>query len=125
MISVRAPVGDVNVARDHCAIGRGIAAIRPGPLSDPWFLYFALLYTKPFLESMATGSTFASVNGTTLSDLDIPFLDKSEQVKIGLFLRSLVYQVEQEEQALHTAQASSAPGEMRVEELNLPASVED
>ena len=32
LISVRAPVGDVNVARDHCAIGRGIAAIRPGPL---------------------------------------------------------------------------------------------
>ncbi len=105
LISVRAPVGDVNVARDHCAIGRGIAAIRPGPLSDPWFLYFALLYAKPVLERMATGSTFASVNSTTLNDLDIPFLDKSEQAEIGLFLRSLVYQIEQEEQALHTAQA--------------------
>ena len=105
LISVRAPVGDVNVARDHCAIGRGVAAIRPGPLSDPWFLYFALLYAKPVLERMATGSTFASVNRTTLNDLDIPFLDKSEQAEIGLFLRSLVYQIEQEEQALHTAQA--------------------
>ena len=55
---------------------------------------------------MATGSTFASVNSTTLNDLDIPFLDKSEQAEIGLFLRSLVYQIiQQEEQALHTAQA--------------------
>ena len=105
LISVRAPVGDVNVARGHCAIGRGISAIRPGPLSDPWFLYFALLYAKPVLERMATGSTFASVNSTTLNNLDIPFLDKSEQAEIGLFLRSLVYQIEQEEQALHTAQA--------------------
>ena len=105
LISVRAPVGDVNIARDHCAIGRGIAAIRPGLLSDPWFLYFALLYAKPVLERMATGSTFASVNSTTLNDLDIPFLDKSEQAEIGLFLRSLVCQIEQEEKALHTAQA--------------------
>ena len=105
LISVRAPVGNVNIARDHCAIGRGIAAIRSGPLSDPWFLYFALLYAKPVLERMATGSTFASVNRTTLNDLDIPFLDKPEQAEIGLFLRSLVYQIEQEEQALHTAQA--------------------
>ena len=104
LISVRAPVGDVNVARDHCAIGRGIVAIRPGPLSDPWFLYFALLYAKPVLESRATGSTFASVNKTTLSDLDIPFFDKPEQAEIGVFLRSLVYQLEQEEQALHTTQ---------------------
>ena len=95
----------MNVATDHCAIGRGIAAIRPGPLSDPWFLYFALLYAKPILESRATGSTFASVNKTTLNDLDIPFFDKSEQADIGGFLRSLVYQVEQEEQALHTTQA--------------------
>ena len=64
-----------------------------------------MLYAKPVLERMATGSTFASVNRTTLNDLDIPFLDKSEQAEIGLFLRSLVYQIEQEEQALHTAQA--------------------
>ena len=105
LLSVRAPVGDVNVARDHCAIGRGIAAIRPGPLSDPWFLYFALLYAKPVLQSMATGSTFASVNRATLNDLAVPFLDKSEQAAIGVFLRSLIYQSEQEEQALHTAQA--------------------
>ena len=104
LISVRAPVGDVNVARDHCAIGRGIAAIRPGPLSDPWFLYFALLYAKPVLESRATGSTFASVNKTTLNDLDIPFFDKPEQAEIGVFLRSLVYQIEQEERTLHTTQ---------------------
>ncbi len=105
MISVRAPVGDVNVATDHCGIGRGLAAVRSGPDSDPWFLYFAMLYSKPTLEARATGSTFASVNRTTLSDLDIPFFDKLTQSAIGRFLRSLVYQIEQEDQALDTAQA--------------------
>ena len=104
LISVRAPVGDVNVATAHCAIGRGIAAVRPGPRSDPWFLFFSLLYSKPTLESRATGSTFASVNKTTLNSLYIPFFDKSEQTDIGMLLRSLILQIEQEDEVLNTTQ---------------------
>lgn len=105
LISVRAPVGDVNVATEHCGIGRGLAAIRPGPDSDPWFLYFALLYSKPALEFMATGSTFASVNKNTLNGLDIPFFDRLTQAAIGRFLHSLVYRIEQEDEAVRIAQA--------------------
>lgn len=105
LISVRAPVGDVNVATDSCAIGRGISAIRTGSRSDPWFLYFALLYAKPVLESRATGSTFASVNKAILLDLDIPFPNRSEQVEIGRFLRKLVDRIEQERAVLSTIQA--------------------
>lgn len=105
LISVRAPVGDVNIATDHCGIGRGLAAVRPGPDSDPWFLYFALLYSKPTLKAMATGSTFASVNRNTLNNLYIPFFDRLQQAAIGRFLRSLVNQIEQEDQAHNTTQA--------------------
>ncbi len=104
LISVRAPVGDLNIATGNCVIGRGISAIRPGSRSDPWFFYFALLYAKPALESRATGSTFASVNKATLIDLEIPFPDRSEQAKIGAFLRRLVDRIEQERAVLSTAQ---------------------
>ncbi len=105
LLSVRAPVGDVNVATAHCAIGRGIAAIRPGPRSDPWFLFFSLLYSKPTLESRATGSTFASVNKTTLNSLYIPFFERAEQTAIGMLLRSLILQIDQEDEVLNTTQA--------------------
>ena len=71
---------------------------------DPWFLYFALLYAKPILESRATGSTFASVNKATLLNLDIPFPDKSQQSKIGVFLHNLVKQIEQETLIIAVAQ---------------------
>ena len=104
LISVRAPVGDVNIATDECVIGRGISAIRAESRTDPWFLYFALLYAKPILESRATGSTFASVNKATLLDLDIPFPDKSQQSKIGMFLHNLVKQIEQETLIIAVAQ---------------------
>ena len=105
LISVRAPVGDVNVASVHCAIGRGIAVVRSGPLSDRWFLYFALLYSKPTLESRATGSTFANVNKATLNDLDIPFFGKSDQIQLGAFLLSFILQLEHEDEVLHKTQA--------------------
>ena len=102
LISVRAPVGDANVATGDCAIGRGIAAIRAGRRIDPWFLYFALLFSKPTLESRATGSTFASVNKATLVDLDIPFFGLNEQAAIGTFLHSLKKRSDQEGVALNT-----------------------
>ena len=73
LMSVRAPVGDVNIATEDCVIGRGVAAIRAGTKTDPWFLYFVLLYSKPLLEAQATGATFASINKTTLHELEIPF----------------------------------------------------
>lgn len=54
---------------------------------------------------MATGSTFASINRTTLNGLNIPFFDRLTQVVIGRFLRSLVYRIEHEDENLRMAQA--------------------
>ncbi len=63
-----------------------------------------MLYSKPTLEARATGSTFDSVNRNTLNDLDIPFFDMVTQTAIGGFLRSLVYRIEQEDEAVRAAQ---------------------
>lgn len=104
LMSVRAPVGDVNIATGDCVIGRGVAAIRAGKETDPWFLYFALLHSKPILEARATGSTFASVNKTTLHELGIPFVKRSEQTAIGSVLRLVVERLGKEWLAVETAQ---------------------
>jgi type I restriction enzyme S subunit len=104
LISVRAPVGDVNIATGNCAIGRGVAAIRPGKRTDPWYLYFALVHAKPELESRSTGSTFASVNRATLNDLEIPLPAKPEQARIGAILRVIVEKLDQEAVLLARAQ---------------------
>lgn len=90
LLSVRAPVGDVNIADAPCAIGRGIAAIRARQLIDPLFLFFALKFVRPTLEARSTGSTFASVNKTTLEDLLIPKPDLYEQTQIGRTLRYIL-----------------------------------
>ena len=54
---------------------------------------------------MATGSTFASVNKSTLNGLYIPFFDGLTQAAIGRFLRSVVHRIEQEDDILQAAQA--------------------
>lgn len=104
LISVRAPVGDVNVATTDCVIGRGLAAVRAGPEVDPWFLYFALLHSKPIFEARATGSTFASINKANLHELEIPFANLPEQRAIASVLRLVVEKLEQEGHTVETAQ---------------------
>lgn len=90
LLSVRAPVGDLNIANEACAIGRGIAAIRAQELIDPLFLFFALKFVRPTLEARSTGSTFASVNKTTLEQLLIPKPELCEQRQIGHTLQCVL-----------------------------------
>ncbi len=97
LVSVRAPVGDVNIASEECAIGRGLAAVRPCGI-DGGFLYYALLCAKPRLAAMGTGSTFKAVNRACLESLSILApVERSEQRQIATFLHQLQRAIEIEE----------------------------
>ncbi|MEV4689055.1 restriction endonuclease subunit S [Microbacterium sp. LWH3-1.2] len=114
LISVRAPVGDVNMATEDAVIGRGVSAIRAAEGVDPWYLYFALGFMKPALEAQATGSTFASVNGATLRDLQIPLVPFEDQTAISRTLRLLLTQLQGEERALESAAETKAAAMQRL-----------
>lgn len=124
LMSVRAPVGDVNMATEEAVIGRGVSAIRAASGVDPWFLYFALAFMKPALQAQATGSTFASVNGTTLRDLEIPFAPFEDQVAIGRALRLLVTQLQGEDIALKATEATKAAAMQRLFSCGLRGEVQ-
>lgn len=99
LVSVRAPVGDVNMATDRCVIGRGIAALRAGPGTNPWFLFFAMQHVQPVLMQRSSGSTFASVNKSTLQDLEMPVFSVVEQADIARVL-SYVLSCQQREDSV-------------------------
>jgi len=86
LVSVRAPVGDVNRADQEYCIGRGLAAIVPGPDLDAGFLYFTMLTKQQHLASLGTGSTFASINGNVLRTLEIAVPPLDEQRRIARIL---------------------------------------
>ena len=61
LMSVRAPVGDVNIANSDICIGRGLASIRAKDNNND-FIYYTLKYNVPNLLKCGNGTTFASVN---------------------------------------------------------------
>lgn len=68
LMSVRAPVGDLNITRKACAIGRGIAAITPK--KDRSFVFYSLLnQTVQFKKSNDEGTIFGSIGKDELNDL--------------------------------------------------------
>jgi type I restriction enzyme S subunit len=89
LISVRAPVGDVNVARDDYCIGRGLAAINGGQSLDNWFLFYLLILEKRRLEDKGTGSTFKSINKGVLQSFSVPLPSLPEQRRIAHVLSTI------------------------------------
>ncbi len=99
LISVRAPVGDVNVAPDECCIGRGLAAIR-GTKSDNNFLYFIMNFAKKSLVQIGQGSTFQAINKNVLFELTIPFPPLPEQKKITEILTTVDEAIEKSDKVI-------------------------
>jgi type I restriction enzyme S subunit len=83
LISVRAPVGDVNLAPYKLCIGRGLAAIRfYSKMANSRFYFYYLQKVKNLLENLGKGSTFKAVNKDDLASLKIPLPPLLEQEKI-------------------------------------------
>ncbi|MFO1255192.1 MAG: restriction endonuclease subunit S [Sphingomonadaceae bacterium] len=88
LLSVRAPVGEVNVAPDRLCIGRGLAGLRPIE-GDHDFLYFALGGLAPVFARLSQGSTFDAINGKDLRSIRLLVPPLDEQRRIAEVLRSV------------------------------------
>ncbi|WP_197496138.1 restriction endonuclease subunit S [Maribacter hydrothermalis] len=62
LMSVRAPVGPVNLANEKACIGRGLGAIRAKGLNDFRYIYYFLKNNQELVSRYATGSTFKSIS---------------------------------------------------------------
>jgi type I restriction enzyme, S subunit len=82
LLSVRAPVGPTNLARERCAIGRGLAAVRGRPGVMQRYLLYALRATASTLESQATGTTFAAITSGVIRSHSIRLAPTAEQNRI-------------------------------------------
>lgn len=100
LISVRAPVGDLNINNEQSCIGRGLAAITCRPDVDMMYVYYYLKYLKPQLKHISTGSTFESINRTQLENLIIDYKPYSEQIKISNILQVVERAIEVKENLL-------------------------
>lgn len=87
LISVRAPIGALNIANCECCIGRGLAALTVNEdICAQEYLWHALSGKVDELNSKGIGSTFKAINKKTLSETEIPLPPIDEQRKIAAIL---------------------------------------
>ena len=78
LVSVRAPVGDVNMALERCSLGRGVAGVR-NPEGFNSFVFYTLRMLKPKFELYdSEGTVFGSINKKDFQAL--PVINASNDV---------------------------------------------
>ncbi len=83
LMSVRAPIGSLNIANVKCCIGRGIASFRQiENVSIYKYLYYILQASEKKLQNMGTGSTFKAIGKNSLQDFIIPLPSIKDQKAI-------------------------------------------
>ena len=90
LISVRAPIGAVNYAKEDCCIGRGLAAITPDKTKvSPEFIFWLLRGKKDELNDKGTGSTFKAIGRTVLEEILIPDIEIEKQIESAAILEKI------------------------------------
>ncbi|EOS7907391.1 restriction endonuclease subunit S [Enterococcus hirae] len=91
IFSVRAPVGDVNIAPTELCIGRGLAALES---RNNRFLYYLLKFNKFKYESYSSGTVFSSINKKSLETMIVRIPNEKNQDKIAEILWNLDSKIE-------------------------------
>lgn len=73
LLSVRAPVGDMNIANSDCCIGRGLAALNSKSGSDGFLFYVMKYFKQIFDRRNSEGTTFGSITKNDLHSLTLAY----------------------------------------------------
>ena len=89
IMSVRAPVGDLNFTPVDMCLGRGVCGIRMKNGNQD-FLFYLLKFLMPQLVNKESGTVFGSVNRNDIEKLDVCIPeDENEQKTISRYLAML------------------------------------
>ncbi|MCF2600246.1 restriction endonuclease subunit S [Anaerovibrio lipolyticus] len=92
LISVRAPIGAVNYAKEKCCIGRGLAAITLDKSKvSKEFIFWLLKSKNQELNNKGVGSTFKSIGRKVLEETLVPDLTKEKQMRYSEILEKLYF----------------------------------
>lgn len=100
LISVRAPIGAMNIANEKCCIGRGVAALTPKEECDKKYLYYALESKVKELMLQGTGSTFKAINKKILEQTHIPKYDIDKQRYVAHILGKVDLLIDKKQQQI-------------------------
>lgn len=83
LISVRAPVGNINIASEKSCVGRGLGALRAKKnILNQMFLFYFMKKNENNWSQLSTGSTFSAIKGSGLKNFEIPLPPLAVQKQI-------------------------------------------
>ena len=126
LMSVRAPVGDLNVARENCCIGRGLAAIR-SKYNQQSFVLYTVFSLQPQLDMFnGEGTVFGSINRDSLNKMPITIPDQDTIARFESLVAPMDAQIRiNHEENMHLASIRDSllprlmSGELDVSEVDI------
>ena len=101
LISVRAPIGALNYAKEECCIGRGLAAITPDTSKvSSEFIFWLLKGKNTELNSKGTGSTFKAIGRKVLEETLVPDVGFEQQHAYAMNLEKVYAIIQMRKQQL-------------------------
>ena len=125
LVSVRAPVGDINVAEERCCIGRGLASVKSKSNCDSYILYLMQSLKPVFDRFNGEGTVFGSINKKAFENIKIVIPTEKDVSVFNAIVNSMdgkIKNMEQESRRLAELCDTLLPklmsGEIKVNELN-------
>ena len=124
LLSVRAPVGDINIAEERCCIGRGLASVKSNEGYNS-YIFYLMRNLKPIFDQFnGEGTVFGSINKKSLEELSILIAPKELRSKfeeITNKIDSEIKVLDQESRRLAELRDTLLPklmsGELKVENV--------
>ena len=98
LMTSRASIGKCAVNTVEMATNQGFKNLVPEKEIETWYLYYRMLETANFLNSVGSGSTFDEVSKTEVQSVDIPIPPLPEQRKIATVLYTVDRAIEKTEE---------------------------
>ena len=125
LVSVRAPVGDINVAEERCCIGRGLASVKSKSNCDSYILYLMQSLKPVFDRFNGEGTVFGSINKKAFENIKIIIPTEKDVSVFNAIVNSMdgkIKNMEKESRHLAELRDTLLPklmsGEITVNELN-------
>lgn len=126
LMSVRAPVGDLNIANEDCCIGRGLAAIHSKNNCQS-FVHYTLLSLRQQIDIFnGEGTVFGCINKDALSSMEITIPSDEYLMKFQKVVSSFdteIFNRDEENRALVSIRDSLLPklmsGELDVDSVQI------
>ena len=94
IMSVRAPVGELNITPIDMCLGRGVCSLRMKN-GNQSFLFYMMKYYVPYLIRKESGTVFGSVNKNDINNLEVDIPSNEDiQKNIARFLEMIDDKIE-------------------------------